>query len=171
MSLAVDIARTAPRSVEAIGIPVATEGAVPRSLGMSRAALAANGFEGKPGQTLVLPSGTGPTMIAVGTGPAKEITANGLRNAAAALARASSKRATGRDGTRRRRRHRCPHRRAGGRRGVRPRRLSIRGVEGGQERGVEARAAHARRTGIEDRRRRRRGRARPGDGRRGVPRP
>jgi hypothetical protein len=81
MSLAVDIARTAPRSVEAIGIPVATEGAVPRPLGMSRAALAANGFEGKPGQTLVLPSATGPTVIAVGTGPAKEITANGLRNA------------------------------------------------------------------------------------------
>ncbi len=94
MSLGVDIARTAPRSVEAIGIPVATEGAVPRSLGMSRAALAANGFEGKPGQTLVLPSGTGPTVIAVGTGPAKDLTANGLRNAAAALARASSKRVT-----------------------------------------------------------------------------
>ncbi|MGD9704740.1 MAG: leucyl aminopeptidase [Acidimicrobiia bacterium] len=94
MSPAVDIARSVPRTVEAVGVPVATEGAVPRSLGMSRAALAANGFEGKPGQTLVLPSATGPTMVAVGIGSVKELSANGLRTAAAALARATSKRAT-----------------------------------------------------------------------------
>src|SRR5262245_58492133 len=94
MSVAVDIARSAPRTVDAVGVPVATEGPVPRSLGMSRAALAANGFEGKVGQTLVLPTATGTTTIAVGIGAPKDLSANVLRTAAASLARAAAKRAT-----------------------------------------------------------------------------
>jgi leucyl aminopeptidase len=60
---------------------------------MNRAALASAGFEGKAGQTLVLPSNTGPTQIAVGLGDEK-LTASGLRNAAAALVRAAGKRAS-----------------------------------------------------------------------------
>ena len=67
MTATVVIARTAPKTVDAVGVPVATTGTVPRSLGLNRAALAAVGFEGKPGQTLVVPSGTGPAQIAVGT--------------------------------------------------------------------------------------------------------
>ncbi|MUH50559.1 MAG: leucyl aminopeptidase [Actinobacteria bacterium] len=60
---------------------------------MSRAALAANGFEGKAGQTLVIPSATGPTHIAVGIGKSGELTVSVLRNAAAAFARAAGRRA------------------------------------------------------------------------------
>jgi leucyl aminopeptidase len=94
VSLALDIVRIAPRTANAIGVPVAAEGAVPRSLGMNRAALAANGFEGKPGQTLVLPSATGATLVAVGIGKVGELSAAVLRNAAAAFARAAGKHAS-----------------------------------------------------------------------------
>jgi leucyl aminopeptidase len=93
MSVNVHIVRTVPKTVDAIGVPVATTGAVPRGLGLNRAALGAHGFEGKSGQTLVLPSATGPTQIAVGIGDG-EITASGLRNAAAAAVRAAGKRAS-----------------------------------------------------------------------------
>ena len=75
-------------------MPVGSEGAVPRVLGFNRAALAANGFEGKAGQTLVVPSTTGQTLIAVGIGKPSEVSVNGLRSAAASFARAAGKRAS-----------------------------------------------------------------------------
>ena len=69
MTATVQIARSAPKTADAVGVPVGTSGAVPRSLGLSRAVLASYGFEGKVGQTLVVPSASGPTHIAVGIGP------------------------------------------------------------------------------------------------------
>ena len=66
---------------------------MPRSLGLSRAALTANGFDGKAGQTLVVPSAEGPAQIAIGIGKVGELDANGLRAAAASFARAAGKRA------------------------------------------------------------------------------
>ncbi len=92
MSLALDIVRSVPKSVDAIGVAVATEGAVPRSVGLTRRALEANGFDGKVGQTLVIPSPDGPALIAIGVGKLADVTANGLRNAAASFARAAGKR-------------------------------------------------------------------------------
>jgi leucyl aminopeptidase len=91
MSVTIHVVRSTPKAVDSIGVPVGTRGAVPRSLGLNRAALSAAGFDGKAGQTLVVPSGTGPTQIAVGIGDDK-LTAAGLRNAAAALVRAAGKR-------------------------------------------------------------------------------
>ncbi len=88
----VSSARFAPKSATAIGLAVATKGAVPRQLGLSRSLLEANGFEGKPGQILVVPTGD-VTVIAVGVGDPGAIDANGLRSAAAAFARAASKHA------------------------------------------------------------------------------
>jgi leucyl aminopeptidase len=93
MTVNVQIARATPRTAETIGVPVAASGAVPRSLGLNRNALAAHGFEGKPGQTLVVPSASGPTHIAVGIGDGR-VTASTLRNAAAAMVRAAGKRTT-----------------------------------------------------------------------------
>lgn len=93
----VEVVRSLPRTGDAgvaIGLPVGAEGPAPRQLGLSRAALAAHGFEGKPGQTLVLPAPDGPTLIAVGIGSVADLDAAGLRNAAAAFARAAGKRAT-----------------------------------------------------------------------------
>ena len=93
MSVTVHIVRSTPRAVDSIGVPVGSSGPVPRSLGLNRAALTAAGFEGKAGQTLVLPSANGPTQIAIGIGDDK-LSVSGVRNAAAALVRASGKRAT-----------------------------------------------------------------------------
>ena len=93
MTVNVHVARSAPRTIDCIGVPVGASGAVPRSLGLGRAALAAAGFEGKAGQTLVLPSATGPTHIAVGLGD-ERLSSAILRNAAASLVRAAGKRAT-----------------------------------------------------------------------------
>ena len=91
-SVTVSTARSIPRSADAVGLAVATKGAVPRQLGLNRAALAAAGFEAKSGQTLVVPGPSGVT-VAVGVGDPGEIDANGLRSAAAAFARAAAKQA------------------------------------------------------------------------------
>jgi len=81
------IVRSAPRSCDAVGLAVGTSGAVPRQLGLNRSSLDALGFTGKVGQTLVVPVKDGPTLIAVGTGA--EPSANHLRDASAAYARAA----------------------------------------------------------------------------------
>jgi leucyl aminopeptidase len=93
MTATVSIARSAPKSANAVGVPVATSGPVPRSLGLGRAALAAHGFEGKPGQTLVIPAATGATQIAIGIGDPGTLTPQIVRNVAAALVRAAAKHA------------------------------------------------------------------------------
>jgi leucyl aminopeptidase len=90
-SASITIARNAPRSAEAIGLAVGPTGAVPRQLGLTRAALEANGFSGKVGQTLVVPAKDGATFIAVGVGNSPSD--GQLRDAAAAFARAAGKRA------------------------------------------------------------------------------
>jgi leucyl aminopeptidase len=92
MALTVETSRSIPRSADAVGFAVATTGAVPRQLGLSRAALTAHGFDGKVGQTLVVPSSSGPTIVAVGIGDFRKADANDVRDAAAALARACSRR-------------------------------------------------------------------------------
>ena len=91
-SVEVSTARSAPKAATAVGWAVATKGAVPRQLGLSRAALEANGFEGKVGQVLGVPTSDG-LAVAVGIGDPGTIDVGGLRSAAAAFARASSKHA------------------------------------------------------------------------------
>jgi len=92
MALTVETSRSIPRSADAVGFAVATTGAVPRQLGLTRAALTAHGFDGKVGQTMVVPSSSGPTYIAVGIGDFRKADASDVRDAAAALARACSRR-------------------------------------------------------------------------------
>ncbi len=94
MAVNVDLVKTTPKSVDVVGVPVAVTGAVSRALGLTRAALAAHGFEGKPGQTLVLPAATGPTYVAIGIGDPAALSVKGLRDAAAALVRAAGRRST-----------------------------------------------------------------------------
>lgn len=93
MTVTVHLSRSIPKEVDAVGLPMATTGPVPRALGLSRSALAAQGFDGKPGQTFVVPSGSGPAQIAVGIGEVGSLDVTGLRNAGAALVRAAGKRA------------------------------------------------------------------------------
>ena len=88
----VSTARNIPRSATAVGYAVATKGAVPRQLGLSRAAMEANGFTGEAGQILSVPSADG-VAVAVGVGAPGATDANGLRAAAASFARAVPKHA------------------------------------------------------------------------------
>lgn len=78
--------------VDAIGHLVHAEGEVPAGLGISRAGLVAAGFESKVGTAFVIPRDGGPELVAVGAGPAGELTLAGVRDLAAALARATAPR-------------------------------------------------------------------------------
>ncbi|MEY2765757.1 MAG: hypothetical protein RL552_662 [Actinomycetota bacterium] len=88
--LVVTVARETPVT-EVVGVPVTSDKSVPAELGVSRAQLAAAGFDGKVGQTLVVPSSGKTVLVAVGVGAGNSATAHDLRNAAAALARTASK--------------------------------------------------------------------------------
>jgi leucyl aminopeptidase len=90
-SVNVSVVRSAPRIADVIGLAVGPSGAVPRQLGLNRAALEANGFTGKLGSTLVVPRGDGATLVAVGVG--EHPTEGQLRDASAAFVRAAGKRA------------------------------------------------------------------------------
>ena len=85
------VAKLDDSAAKATGIAVASDGAVAKEVGMTRDKLAALGFEGKLGQTLVLPMNKARQTIVVGIGEAAKANADVLRNAAAALARASAK--------------------------------------------------------------------------------
>ncbi|MBK9116065.1 MAG: leucyl aminopeptidase [Betaproteobacteria bacterium] len=89
--VAVRVVRSAPPDADAVGIPVAEDGAVPKALGLDRATLAAAGFDGKVGQALLVPKADGPLLVAVGVGKANRADASALRDAAAAFARAAAK--------------------------------------------------------------------------------
>lgn len=84
--------KTAPAKVDAVVIPVASVGPVPSGLGYTRDQLGALGFDGAPSQTLSLPGSNGAkATVLVGIGEVKDLTANGLRNIAASVARACSR--------------------------------------------------------------------------------
>src|SRR5262249_57712861 len=80
----------APAGATVLGIPVPATGPVPAALGIDRARLEAAGFTAAIGSTLVLPSATGPLLVAVGIGNHAVLDAAGLRDAAAAFARATA---------------------------------------------------------------------------------
>jgi len=88
----VNVARAVPAGATAIGVAVGASGTVPRQLGIERAALAAAGFEGKHGQTFVVPRDKNSVMIAIGIGEGR-LDASKLRDAAASFARAASRHA------------------------------------------------------------------------------
>lgn len=90
-TLLISVASSAPATAEAIGVAVASDGAIPKEIILTRTQLNALGFEGKVGQTLVIPIAGTKYTIAVGIGEAGKADADVMRNAAAGLARASSK--------------------------------------------------------------------------------
>lgn len=87
------VSAAVPAGTESIGIPVTADGPVPTELGLDRAALKAAGFDGKIGQTLVLPRPDGPTRVAFGLGERADFDASRLRDAAAAFARTTRRHA------------------------------------------------------------------------------
>jgi len=75
--------------LDAVGFLVGPTGDLPDAVTVPREALAGLGFDAEPGQSLLVPQQSGPQLYLVGTGPAAGITDAGLRDAAAAFARAA----------------------------------------------------------------------------------
>jgi leucyl aminopeptidase len=85
----IGIAPVAPKGATAIGVPVGARGGVDGSLGVDRKQLKAAGFDAAVGSTVVVPGGPG-IAVAVGVGESGRLDVAGLRDAAAAFARAAS---------------------------------------------------------------------------------
>lgn len=85
------VAKTSDSAAKAIGFAVASDGAVAKEIGTTRDQLAALGFEGKLGQSLILPNNKKQLTIVVGIGETAKANADVMRTAAATLARASAK--------------------------------------------------------------------------------
>ena len=90
MRVPISVAASVPASATAVVVPVSSGEAVPPQLELDRAALGSAGFDGKPGQVLVVPRTSGPTLVAIGIGDAAKLDATALRDAAAAFTRASA---------------------------------------------------------------------------------
>ncbi len=72
-----------PDGATVVGIPVASDGTVPKRVGFDRATLEASDFNGAVGQTLALPQVKGPLVIETGLGPRAETGAAAIRDAVA----------------------------------------------------------------------------------------
>ncbi len=92
MAVSVDVATSIPGTSTIVGVPVATDGAVPRERAdLDRATLEASGFGATVGETLVLPRVDEPTVVEIGVGARAELGHAAIRDAAAAFARAAVK--------------------------------------------------------------------------------
>ena len=78
-------------TTDAVGFLLEPDADIPAELDLDWATLRANGFEGKTGQTLVLPRSGAPDLVAVGAGSDGERTATHLRDAVASFVRATSR--------------------------------------------------------------------------------
>ena len=98
MPVPVSLAAEVPPDVEVLGVPVAKGPGGPELVGAGSgvdvAELAARRFEGKVGETVVLPGPGGTTVVAVGVGDVAEVGLDALRRAAAALVRSAWKRSS-----------------------------------------------------------------------------
>jgi pimeloyl-ACP methyl ester carboxylesterase len=79
----IGVVRSVPPGARAIGLPVAVDAAVPSELGLDRATLVASGFDGKVGQTLMVPRPEVLSFVAIGIGDPAKLDASKLRDAAA----------------------------------------------------------------------------------------
>ena len=86
----IGVAPVAPKSATVVGVPVAARGDVGETLGVDRKQLKAAGFDAAVGSTVVVPGAGGGAAVAVGIGASGKLDVAGLRNAAAAFARAAS---------------------------------------------------------------------------------
>jgi len=88
-----------PEDVSVVGVPVYQGRTVPGGAGVDVdvAYLARRGFEGRVGETMVVPAGSDPdtAVVAVGVGNPKDLTAEALRRAAAAFVKSAWKDSSG----------------------------------------------------------------------------
>jgi leucyl aminopeptidase len=82
----VHVVTDVPPGATVVGIPVPSDGEVPRRVGFDRATLEASDFAGNVGETLLLPQVDGPLVIETGLGPRAEAGPAAVRDAAAFVA-------------------------------------------------------------------------------------
>ena len=90
MALNFEVVAKSPANAKAVGIPVSSEGALPKEVSLSRATLETLGFTGKVGQAYVVPAEKGVASILIGVGELSKLDTSALRKAAAAFARAAA---------------------------------------------------------------------------------
>ena len=90
MALVFQAVTKTPTGMDAIGIPVTSEGALPKEVSLSRKTLESLGFTGKVGQTYVVPAEKGAVSVLIGVGEPTKLDTASLRKAAAAFARAAA---------------------------------------------------------------------------------
>ena len=90
MALVFQAVTKTPTGMNAIGIPVTSEGALPKEVLLSRKTLESLGFTGKVGQTYVVPAEKGAVSVLIGIGELAKLDTASLRKAAAAFARAAA---------------------------------------------------------------------------------
>ena len=90
MALNFEVVAKSPANTKAVGIPVTSEGALPKEVSLSRATLETLGFTGKVGQAYVVPAEKGAVSILIGVGELSKLDTSSLRKAAAAFARAAA---------------------------------------------------------------------------------
>ena len=90
MALVFHAVTKTPTGMDAIGIPVTSEGALPKEVSLSRKTLESLGFTGKVGQTYVVPAEKGAVSVLIGVGELAKLDTASLRKAAAAFARAAA---------------------------------------------------------------------------------
>jgi leucyl aminopeptidase len=89
LAIAFSVAADVPKPVDVLGVPVFAGRRLPKgSAALDLGYLAERGFEGKVGEACPVPR-RGHTVVAVGVGDAKQVTADVLRRAAAALVKAA----------------------------------------------------------------------------------
>ena len=90
MALVFQAVTKTPTGMDAIGIPVTSEGALPKEVSLSRKTLESLGFTGKVGQTYVVPAEKGAVSVLIGVGELAKLDTASLRKAAAAFARVAA---------------------------------------------------------------------------------
>jgi leucyl aminopeptidase len=94
VTIAFPLSEGVPDDVTVVGVPVFAGRVVPpgaATVHFDVGQLAQRGFEGKLGETMVVPSDDAPSVIAIGMGPQHEVDAEVLRRATAALVKAAWK--------------------------------------------------------------------------------
>jgi len=84
---------TRPPENAILGVPVAQDGDIPAVVGLDRDTLEKAGFEGKTGQSMVIPRADAAPLVLIGIGEPAALDPDKLRDAAAAFARATEARA------------------------------------------------------------------------------
>ena len=87
----IKVLASTPADANVVAVGVASTGAIPRGVGLSRKELSAHGFDAKPGQVFLVPKSEGHSILLVGLGESKTVNVNSLRNTGATIARATTK--------------------------------------------------------------------------------